>query len=140
MTLLTHKRSHRCRDDSRSETPPRAGDRLRRQRAAVPQHSALPSMAHGAHAVIYRPTRGVMQSGLARTLNWVLEFEPRAPQRLDHLMGWCGSTDALTHVQLRFPTAEQAIVFAERNGLRFAVRRPAIAHRQPRSYADNFKR
>jgi hypothetical protein len=99
----------------------------------------LPRPAHDGHAVIYRPTRSVMQPGLARSRNWVLEFKPRPPQRLDHLMGWCGSTDPLTHVRLSFSTAERAVAFAKPNRLSFVLRKPAIARPRRRPYADNFR-
>lgn len=98
-----------------------------------------PRAALNAHAVIYRPSRSVMQSSAALPRHWVLEFEPRAPHRLDHLMGWSGSTDPLTQLRLRFSTGEEATAFARRNGLSFDVRTPAIARRRRRSYGDNFK-
>src|SRR5689334_2778254 len=39
-------------------------------------------------ARIYRPTQTAMQSGPARTKEWVLEYEPEAPREIDPLMGW----------------------------------------------------
>jgi len=34
-------------------------------------------------ARIYRPTRTAMQSGQAKTRQWVLEYEPEAPREVE---------------------------------------------------------
>lgn len=91
-------------------------------------------------ARIFRPAKTAMQSGQARTRDWVLEFEPEtAPQR-DPLMGWTGGGSTKTQVRLTFETREAAIDYARRNGLPFQVfepkeRRPVI---RPRGYGENF--
>ena len=41
-------------------------------------------------ARIYQITKNAMQSGMAKTDDWVLEFETAAPLRPDPLMGWIG--------------------------------------------------
>ena len=38
-------------------------------------------------ARIYRPAKTAMQSGKAKTKDWVLEFEPASARRSDPLMG-----------------------------------------------------
>lgn len=38
-------------------------------------------------AIIYRPSRGAMQSG-PRPRHWILEFEPAASPQIEPLMGW----------------------------------------------------
>jgi hypothetical protein len=43
-----------------------------------------------------------MQSGKARTADWLLEFEPAEAKRPDPLMGWAGSGDTQQQVVLRF--------------------------------------
>ena len=67
-------------------------------------------------ARIHKPPRTAMQSGWAKTKQWVLEFEPAEKRVADPLMGWIGSGDTLSsQVRLRFPTREAAIAYAEAN-------------------------
>ncbi|MDO9708591.1 ETC complex I subunit [Paracraurococcus lichenis] len=90
-------------------------------------------------ARIYMPPRNAMQSGRGRTQEWVLEFEPGEKQRLDPLMGWSGSGDTRGQVRLRFPTREEAIAYAEANGLRYEVEEPKPVRIKAKVYADNFR-
>jgi ETC complex I subunit conserved region len=69
-------------------------------------------------AIIYKPARSAMTSGKARTRQWKLRFEPRSPQFIEPLMGWTGSDDTLSQVELTFPSAEAAVAYARRQGLR----------------------
>ena len=39
-------------------------------------------------ARIYKPTKNAMQSGKARTKQWVLEYEQETARTVDPLMGW----------------------------------------------------
>jgi hypothetical protein len=90
-------------------------------------------------ARIYRPAKTAMQSGQARTKVWVLEFEGAAPREVDPLMGWTSSTDMRAQVRLEFDTKEEAIAYAERNGIPFRLREPKPRQPIRKSYADNFK-
>ncbi|TCZ66739.1 ETC complex I subunit [Roseicella aquatilis] len=90
-------------------------------------------------ARIYMPPRNAMQSGRGRTQEWVLEFEPGEKQRLDPLMGWSGSGDTRGQVRLRFGTREDAIAYAEANGLRYEVEEPKPIRIKAKVYADNFR-
>jgi hypothetical protein len=61
---------------------------------------------------------------------WKLRFERRSPPFIEPLMGWTGSDDTLTQVELTFPTVEAAIAYARRQGLTFVVHgmgKPAMA-------------
>jgi hypothetical protein len=80
-----------------------------------------------------------MQSGLARTHEWVLEHEPGAPRAVDPLMGWTSSSDMRAQVRLSFATKEEAIAYAERNGLPYEVLEPQPRKPIRKAYADNFK-
>jgi NADH dehydrogenase ubiquinone Fe-S protein 4 len=80
-----------------------------------------------------------MQSGRAGTLDWVLEFEPAGPKRADPLMGWIGSSDTASQVRLRFETREEAIAYAESEGLGYEVELPRVRKFVPKSYSDNFR-
>jgi hypothetical protein len=92
-------------------------------------------------ARIYRAPKSAMQSGRARTHEWVLQYEPREPQRIDPLTGWSGSGDTNAQVRLAFPTAEAAAAWAAARGIPYEVEPapPARADIKPKSYADNFR-
>lgn len=91
-------------------------------------------------AKIYRPARSAMQSGQARTHDWVLEFAPEGGKFLDPLMGWTGSSDMEGQVQLRFESREAAVAYAERNGVAYRVAAPTPRRHVLRQngYGDNF--
>ena len=57
---------------------------------------------------IYQPSRNAMQSGVARTKGWVLEFVREDHPSLDPLMGWTTSEDTQSQVRLRFDTRAEA--------------------------------
>lgn len=90
-------------------------------------------------AHIYKPAKTAMQSGEARTREWVLEQEPAAVRVPDPLMGWTSTSDTLSQVRLAFATKEEAIAFAERNGIAYTVSEPNVRQPKVKSYADNFK-
>ena len=91
-------------------------------------------------AKIYKPARSAMQSGSARTRDWVLEFVPADAKWVDPLMGWTGSRDMNSQVQLRFPTRTEAVAYAERHGIPFEVFEPKIRGQilRQNGYGDNF--
>lgn len=90
-------------------------------------------------ARIYRPAKSAMQSGLARTKSWVLEFEPEASRQVEPLMGWTSSSDMRSQLHLEFETKEEAIAYAERNGIAYTVADPKVRKHQTKTYAENFK-
>ena len=92
-------------------------------------------------ARIFRSPKSAMQSGRARTHEWLLQYEPTEAKRIDPLMGWYGSGDTQAQVTLAFPTAEAAAAFAEGKGISYEVEHAPIVHTEikPRSYADNFR-
>jgi ETC complex I subunit conserved region len=90
-------------------------------------------------ARIFRPAKTAMQSGRRRARSWVLEYAPASPRRPDPLMGWASAQDTLNEVQLRFATLEEAVAFAEKNGLDYSVSEPHNSIEKPKSYADNFR-
>jgi hypothetical protein len=90
-------------------------------------------------ARIYRPAKNAMQSGKARTKQWVLEYEPESPRTLDPLMGWTGSRDMSQQISLEFDTAEEAVAYATREGIPHQVFEPHLPSQKSKSYADNFR-
>jgi hypothetical protein len=88
---------------------------------------ARPAMYEGAIARIYRPSRSATTSGTARTRKWLLVFEPRSAPFVEPLMGWTGSRDPLTQIELAFPTREAAVAYAESQGLRYIVQTGSTA-------------
>ena len=90
-------------------------------------------------ARIFKPTKGATQSGLARTKLWLLEFEPESPREIEPLMGWTSSGDTRQQLKLRFDTREEAVAYAEREGIPYRVEEPQEPTRRVMSYSDNFK-
>ena len=90
-------------------------------------------------ARIYSPAKTAMQSGKAKTGYWVLDFDPEKPRKIDPLMGYTTSSDMRSQVRLTFETKEEAIAYAEKNGLTYRVQEPKEAKRRQISYAENFR-
>lgn len=91
-------------------------------------------------ARIYQPAKPATQSGRFKTRYWVVEPEPRARIEPDRLIGWLGSDDTRTQVQLHFPTKEAAIAYCKREGLSYTIAEPHPRIVRPKAYADNFIR
>jgi ETC complex I subunit conserved region len=89
-------------------------------------------------ARIYRPAKTAMQSGSAKTKDWVLDFEPEQPRTVEPLMGWTSSGDMRQQVRLRFETKEEAIDYCKRNAIAYQVFESHPPARRGMSYADNF--
>ena len=89
-------------------------------------------------ARIYKPAKTAMQSGLAKTKDWALDFEQEEPRTVEPLMGWTSSGDMRQQVQLRFPSKEAAIAYCERHGIAYQVSETTAATRHGMSYSDNF--
>jgi hypothetical protein len=89
-------------------------------------------------AKIYRPARTAMQSGEANE-KWLLEYEPEAPRQIEPLMGWTSSSDMRSQVKLRFDSKEEAISYAQREGIAYRVEEPNPATRKTIAYSDNFR-
>lgn len=90
-------------------------------------------------ARIYRPSKTAMQSGRRQTTKWVLEFEPASRRDPDPLMGWSSARDTLNEVHLRFDTLEEAVAFADKDGLQYTIIEPHQRTLKVKSYADNFR-
>ena len=80
-----------------------------------------------------------MQSGPARTKDWVLEHEIEAPREIDPLMGWTSSRAMKQQLRLSFESTEEAVAYAERNGIPYRVMEPKPRKAVRKSYSDNFR-
>ena len=89
-------------------------------------------------ARIYKPARTAMQSGTAKTKEWVLDYEPEQPRMVEPLMGWASSGDMKQQVRLAFETKEEAVAYCERHGIAYLVFESVPGKRARISYSDNF--
>ena len=90
-------------------------------------------------ARIYQPAKTAMQSGAAKSKLWRLDYEPALPKAVDPLTGWTTTIDMQQQVSLSFPSRQEAIAFAEHNGIPYRVFEPHARKPVKRAYADNFK-
>src|SRR5271170_6567004 len=89
-------------------------------------------------ARIYKPARTAMQSGTAKTKEWMLDYEPEQPRAVEPLMGWTSSGDMRQQVRLSFDTKEEAIAYCERHGIAYEVFESKPSKPPRISYSDNF--
>ena len=89
-------------------------------------------------ARIYKPAKTAMQSGHAKTKDWVLEYEPEEPRVVESLMGWTSSGDMKSQLRLRFASEAEAVAYCQRHGIPCQVFETKQTARRGLSYADNF--
>ncbi|MEP7350036.1 MAG: NADH dehydrogenase ubiquinone Fe-S protein 4 [Sphingorhabdus sp.] len=90
-------------------------------------------------ARIYQRPKNAMQSGKARTDEWVLEFVPAEPRKADPLMGWAGSGDTQVQVELTFGTLQAAQAYAAKKGIETNLIPTPPKTLKLQAYADNFR-
>ena len=78
-----------------------------------------------------------MQSGLAKTDKWILEYDTKDPTN-NPLMGWESSSDTYTELRLEFSSKELAINYAKKKKIDFELIEPRKRKTVKKSYADNF--
>jgi hypothetical protein len=88
---------------------------------------------------IFKPAKTAMQSGTLRTEEWVLQHELSTPREIDPLMGYTSSGDTAQQLTLTFATKDEAIAYAERNGIAYSVAEPQTRKPIRKSYGENFK-
>jgi hypothetical protein len=89
-------------------------------------------------ARIYKPARTAMQSGAAKTKDWVLDYEPEQARVVEPLMGWTSSGDMRQQVRLSFETKDEAVAYAEREGIPYQLAEAKVPTHKVVSYSDNF--
>ncbi len=90
-------------------------------------------------ARIFSPAKTAMQSGKAKTGDWVLEHSPASPRAIEPLMGYTSSSDPNRQIRLRFNTRDQAVAYAEKNDIAYRVQEPHVGKRRQIAYSDNFR-
>ena len=90
-------------------------------------------------ARIFQQPKDSNQSGHANTQDWILHYGQSEQRQQDPLMGWFGSGDTRSQLVLRFPSREDAVAYAERQGIPYDIELPVPRIRRPKAYADNFR-
>ena len=90
-------------------------------------------------ARIFQRPKSSMQSGKARTGQWVLAFERGEAQHHDPLTGWIGSGDTATQVELVFPDEAAAVRYATDRDMAYEIVPLAPKTLKLQAYADNFR-
>ena len=78
-----------------------------------------------------------MQSGLGKSIKWVLEFETKQTFT-NQLMGWESSNDTLSEIKLEFDDKDKAIEYAKKNKIEYELIEPQERKVTKKSYSDNF--
>ncbi|KAI7837368.1 hypothetical protein COHA_008807 [Chlorella ohadii] len=110
--------------------------------------SGLPPLDVGRKVIIYSPARTAGQQGISQTAigggpAWKVQHENKG-KWINPLIGWTSTADPLENVarQLYFPSKEDAIAFAEKNGFTYEVQEyhNPSGQRPKRflGYGDNF--
>src|SRR5260370_38519305 len=68
-------------------------------------------------ARIYKPAKTAMQSGPAKTKQWVLDYEPEQPREIEPLMGCTSSGHMRQQVQRRSDTLGDAVAVCNWTGI-----------------------
>ena len=89
-------------------------------------------------ARIFKPAKNAMQSGVAKTKDWQLDFEPEQPRAIEPLMGWTSSSDMDGQVRLEFDSLDKAVAYAQAHQIPFQVIEPQERKKIIKAYADNF--
>ena len=91
-------------------------------------------------ARIFMRPKTATQSGVAGAGLWVLDYGAETREQNDPLMGWWGSSNTQAQVRLAFDTKEQAVAYAQANGVEYEIELPPPARPiKPKAYADNFR-
>ena len=88
-------------------------------------------------ALIYKPSKTAMQSGVKKYDKWIVEFLTDKPV-INPLMGWESSTDTFNSVKLEFKTKELAIEYSKKNKIDYELIESKNRKIIKKSYSDNF--
>ena len=88
-------------------------------------------------AKIYKPTKTAMQSGIAKTKYWVLEYIVEKTG-INPLMGWESSNDTFSELKIEFANKDLAIEYAKKYKIEYELIEPQKRKVIKKSYSDNF--
>ena len=88
-------------------------------------------------ALIYKPSKTAMQSGVKKYDKWIVEFLTDKPG-INPLMGWESSSDTYSELNLEFKTKELAIEYAKKKKIDYELIEPKSRKIIKKSYSDNF--
>ena len=88
-------------------------------------------------AIIYKPSKTAMQSGVKKYDKWIVEFLTDKPG-INPLMGWESSTDTFNSIKLEFKTKELAIEYSKKNKINYELIESKNRKIIKKSYSDNF--
>ncbi|MDR2008819.1 MAG: ETC complex I subunit [Alphaproteobacteria bacterium] len=91
-------------------------------------------------AIIYNPTRNLMQSGIANKNDWQLVFVKEVDNKQEHLMGWTSSFETQSEVVLSFISKVEAINYATKKGIDFEVRESPKTFSEKKDITFNFSK
>ncbi len=89
-------------------------------------------------ARIYIPSQSAATSGKAKNSTWVLEFDKELAPKSYSVMNWTSQADMNQQIKLKFNTSDEAVAYAEKYGIAYAVKKPKKSKVKPKSYASNF--
>ena len=89
-------------------------------------------------ARIYKPARTAMQSGAAKTKDWVLDYEPEEPRVVEPLMGWTSSGDTSSSCGYVSRPRKRPWLIASGTASPIRYRSRSEPARRTMAYADNF--
>src|SRR5688500_5682670 len=95
----------------------RRGHLTERASCAMQQRSNVQEVPMSAR--IYSPAKTAMQSGKAKTGDWILDFDPEQPRTIDPLTGYTASGDMKSEISLTFETKDEAAAYAEKYGIEY---------------------
>ena len=88
-------------------------------------------------AKIFKPSKTAMQSGIAKTDKWIIEYITDEPG-INPLMGWESSTDTMSELKLEFTSKDKAIEYAKKNKIEYEIIEEKKRKIIKKSYSDNF--
>ena len=90
-------------------------------------------------AIIYKPSKSPMQSGVMKFNKWIIEFITKKTD-INPLMGWERSYDTYSEIKLEFSSKDQAIEYAKKNKIKYELIEQKKRKIIKKSYADNFNK
>lgn len=89
-------------------------------------------------ARIYQQPKNAMQSGRAKTHQWILEYISSDRKVADPLTGWAGSSDTQQQLKLKFDNLDAAKSYCESRNIHYNIIATPNKTLKIQSYSDNF--